>query len=465
MLARWKRMLLRWLPLVRRSGEAPVETEAAAEEAGAVVAKPLKADRRRAARTRPDPIAALREPGYLLFLVGSLVSNAGNQMRAVAVGWEVYERTRQPLSLGLVGLVLALPVFLLALPAGMAADRYSRRAIIMWAQAGLALSGLGLAWVSSSGASLGWTYFFLWGAGSFRALGWPASTAIVTGLVPARTFPNAAMWKSMGFQLAATLGPLAGGFLLAAFSPTVVYLLDAASSLVLVACLTAVKPRAAQRAAEPTSWASVAEGIRFLRRQPVILSTMTLDMVAVMFGGVTALLPIYATDVLHVGPSGFGWLRAMPSLGAIAMGLMLATLPPIRCAGRTLLRAVSVFGAATIVFGLSRSFPLSLAALFALGAADNISVVIRATVLQLMTPDSMRGRVSAVSVIFIGTSNEIGELESGLAAQWLGTVTAVVAGGVLTLATVAGVAAAWPQLVRLGSLERLEPGDAPECVA
>jgi MFS family permease len=306
---------------------------------------------------------------------------------------------------------------------------------------------------------------FLLASGSFRALGWPASTAIVTGLVPARLFPNAAMWKSVGFQLAASLGPLAGGFLLAAWSPTGVYLLDAASSLALVACLVAVKPATHQRAVEPTSWASLAEGIRFLAQRPVILSTMVLDMVAVMFGGVTALLPIYATDILKVGPTGFGWLRAMPSVGAIVMGLALAMRPPFRNAGRTLLSAVTVFGLATIVFGLSRSFPLSLVALFTLGAADNISVVIRATVLQLMTPDSMRGRVSAVSVIFIGTSNEIGELESGLAAQLLGTVTAVVVGGVMTLATVAGVAAIWPQLVQLGSLEHLEPGDPAEGAA
>jgi MFS family permease len=454
MFRRWQQTLLRWLRSVRRSGEATIETEAAAEA--------VDAAKTPATRQRPDPIAALREPGYLLYLVGSLVSNTGNQMRAVAVGWEVYQRTKEPWSLGLIGLMLALPVFVLALPAGMAADRYSRRAIIMLAQAGLALSGLGLAWASASGASIAWTYLFLLASGSFRALGWPASTAIVTGLVPARVFANAAMWKSVGFQLAASLGPLAGGFLLAAWSATGVYLLDAASSLVLVACLVAVKPAAQERAVEPTSWASLAEGIRFLRRQPVILSTMTLDMVAVMFGGVTALLPIYATDILQVGPTGFGWLRAMPSVGAIAMGLVLATQPPIRSAGRTLLWAVTVFGIATIVFGLSRSFPLSLVALFTLGAADNISVVIRATVLQLMTPDSMRGRVSAVSVIFIGTSNEIGELESGLAAQLLGTVTAVVAGGVMTLATVGGVAAIWPQLVGLGSLEHLKPPEPDE---
>ncbi len=417
-----------------------------------------------------DPIAALRERGFLLFLVGSLVSNTGNQMRTVAVGWEVYQRTHAPLSLGIVGLVLALPVILLALPAGAAADRHSRRNLIMLSQAGLALSGLGLAWASATQASLGWTYLFLLGTGAFRALGWPAATAIVAGLVPPKIFPNAAMWRSVGFQLAATAGPLLGGFLLARYTPATVYLLDAVSSLVQIACLTMVKPAPQARTAEPSSWSSLVEGIRYLAQHPIILSTMVLDMVAVLFGGATALLPIYANDILHVGPQGFGWLRAMPSVGAIAMSFVLAMRPPFRRSGRSLMAAVVVFGLATIVFGVSRSYPLSLAALFTLGAADNISVVIRATVLQLMTPDSMRGRVSAVGVIFIGTSNEIGELESGVVAQSLlplagaplNTILTVAGGGVMTLVTVVAVAAAWPALVRLGRLDELAPPEPVE---
>lgn len=435
--------------------------------------QPVKAvNARDVAPARHDPIAALREPGYLIFLVATLLSNTGNQMRATAVGWEVYERTHSPLSLGLIGLVLALPVLLLALPAGAAADRYSRRAIIMLSQAGLAASGLGLAWASWSHAPIAWTYFFLLGTGVFRAIGWPASTAIVVGLVPAKVFPNAAMWRSVGFQLAATLGPLAGGFLLRWWSPALIYLVDAASSVVLVLCLIAVHPRAQQRTAEPHSWRSLVQGIRYLGKQPLILSSMTLDMIAVLFGGATALLPIYAKDVLHVHEAGFGWMRAMPSIGAIAMALLLAVRPPFRHAGKALIAAVVAFGLATIVFGVSRSYPLSLVALFALGAADNISVVIRSTVLQLLTPDSMRGRVSAVSVIFIGTSNEIGELESGLAAQWLGlaagqpmgTILAVAGGGVMTIVTVAVVAAIWPQLGRIGSLEHLEPPEPTDIV-
>jgi MFS family permease len=415
-------------------------------------------------RPRVDPISALRHGGFLLFLVGSLLSNTGNQMRTVAVGWDVYHRTGREIDLGYVGLVLALPVILLALPAGAAADRYSRRGLIMLAQAGLAVSGIGLAWASHTRAPLPLVYLFLLATGSFRALGWPASTAIVVDLVPTKVFPNAAMWRSVAFQLAATLGPLLGGFLIAWWSPVAAYLLDAASSLILMFLLNFVKPTQHARHAEPHSWRGLLQGIKYLRKQPIIMSTMTLDMVAVLFGGVTAMLPVFAKDVLHVGPEGFGWMRAMPSLGAICMGLLLAVRPPFERGGVALLTAVVTFGIATIVFGLSTSFPLSLAALFVLGAADNISVVIRATVLQLLTPDSMRGRVSAVSIIFIGTSNEVGEFESGVAAEFMGLVPSVLFGGTMTLVTVAAVAAIWPELVRLGSLEHLEPPEPVEVV-
>ncbi|HYO23384.1 MAG TPA: MFS transporter [Lacipirellulaceae bacterium] len=409
-----------------------------------------------------DPISSLRHRSYLIFLIGSVVSNVGNQMRVVAVGWEVYDRTESKLSLALVGLTLALPVILFALPAGAAADRYARRAIIIIAQLGLAASGLGLAWASAGERPLHWTYLFLLGTATFRALGWPASTAIVKGLVPDRVFPNAAMWRSVAFQLAATLGPLLGGLLMAKYATATVYLLDALSSLVLVGSLLLIRPAPQTRSVEPNSWRSVVQGIRFLNRHPIILSTMVLDMVAVLFGGVTALLPVYAKEVLYVGEVEFGWLRAMPSVGAILMSLLLAWRPPFRRAGMALLCAVTVFGLATLVFAVSRSLALSLGALFVLGAADNISVVIRATVLQLMTPDAMRGRVSAVSVVFIGTSNELGEVESGVAAHYLGTVRSVLFGGSMTLLTVAWVAGRWPALVRLGSLDELTPPEPAE---
>jgi MFS family permease len=413
-------------------------------------------------RSAVDPISALRHGGFLLYLIGGLISNAGSQMRIVAVQWDIYTRDPDPLFLGYIGLALVLPVILFALPAGAAADRFSRRWLILIAQVGLAVCGVGLAWASWTRAPLPLVYLLLFGTGTFRALGWPASTAIVAGLVPAKTFSNAATWRSNTYQLASTLGPLTAGFLLAWWSPVIVFLLDAASSLVLATCMLFVRPRAQTRVIEPRSWRSVMQGIHFLRRQPIILSTMTLDMVAVLFGGVIALLPIFATEVLQVGPKGLGWMRAMPAVGSIAMGIILAMRPPIRRGGRTILWTVAAFGVAVIVFGLSQSYALSLCALFALGAADNISVVIRQTVLQLMTPDSMRGRVTAVSVIFIGSSNELGEFESGMAAKLLGLVPSVVFGGVMSLLAIPAVAVLFPQLLRLGSLEHLQPADPDE---
>jgi MFS family permease len=419
-------------------------------------------------RSAVDPISALRHAGFLIYLVGGLISNSGSQMRIVAVQWEITIREPDPsklaLLLGYVGLTLVLPVLLFALPAGAAADRFSRRWLIMIAQTGLAVCGVGLAWASWVKAPMLIIYVLLFGTGAFRALGWPASSAIVAGLVPARIFSNAATWRSNAYQLASTIGPLAGGFLLAWWSPVTVFLLDAASSLVLAICMLFVKPHPQERVAEPRSWRAFLQGIHFLRRQPIILSTMTLDMVAVLFGGVVALLPIFATHVFNAGSVGLGWMRAMPAIGSIVMGFILAMRPPIQRGGRTILITVATFGIATIIFGISTSFALSLVALFILGAADNISVVIRQTVLQLMTPDSMRGRVTAVSVIFIGSSNELGEFESGVAASLLGLERSVVFGGVMTLVTVGVVAMFWPELTKLGSLEHLQPPEPAEAV-
>jgi MFS family permease len=422
-------------------------------------------------RNAVDPISALRHSGFLIYLLGGSISNTGSQMRIVAAQWEIAIREPDPrklaLGLGYIGLALVLPVILFALPAGAAADRFSRRWLIVIAQLGLALCGVGLAWASWAKAPLLFIYLLLFGTGVFRALGWPASSAIVTGLVPSKVFSNAATWRSNAYQLASTVGPLAGGFLLAWWDPYIVFLIDAASSVVLAICMLFVRPRAQERVVEPKSWRALLQGIHFLRRQPIILSTMTLDMVAVLFGGVVALLPIFAKQFFpdhNQAVVALGWMRSMPALGSILMGFVIAMRPPIRHGGRTILITVVIFGISTIIFGLSKSFPISLAALFILGAADNISVVIRQTVLQLLTPDSMRGRVTAVSVIFIGSSNELGEFESGLAASFLGLEQSVVFGGVMTLVTVAVVAVMWPELLRLGSLEHLEPADPAEAV-
>jgi MFS family permease len=441
-------------------------------------------------RTAVDPISALRHKGYLLYIVGGLVSNIGTQMRIVAVQWELTLREpdlgKLALLLAYMGLALVLPVLLFALPAGAAADRFSRRWLIMIAQIGSAFCGVGLAWASSTKAPLLLVYLLLFGTGTFRALGWPASSAIVTGLVPAKIFSNAATWRSNTYQLATAVGPVVGGFLLKLSSPVMVFLIDAASSVVLAVCMLFIVPRPQERVAEPKSWRAFLQGIHFLRRQPIILSTMTLDMVAVLFGGVVAVLPIFAKRFFS-DPNqqvlALGWMRALPALGSIVMGIILATRRPIQRGGRTILLTVATFGVATIVFGLSASdsmltkfspttlfgvsacYALALAALFVLGAADNISVVIRQTVLQLLTPDSMRGRVTAVSVIFIGSSNELGEFESGMAASLLGLVPSVVFGGVMTLVTVGIVSAIWPELLRLGSLEHLTPPEPAEVVA
>jgi MFS family permease len=421
-------------------------------------------------RKAVDPIASLRHPGFLLYLIGGLISNAGSQMRIVAVQWEITIRESGPstlaLYLGYVGLALVLPVILFALPAGAAADRFSRRWLILIAQLGLAVCGVGLAWASWVQAPMPLVYLLLFGTGSFRALGWPASSAIVAGLVPASVFSNAATWRSNAYQLASTLGPLVGGMLLAWWSPVIVFLIDAASSVVLACCMLFVHPRAQERVVEPRSWRALMQGVHFLRRQPVILSTMTLDMVAVLFGGVVALLPMFAIKFFPTSHDeaafALGWMRAMPAIGSIIMGFIIAMRPPIRRGGRAILITVVVFGVATIIFGMSNSLWISLAALFVLGAADNISVVIRQTVLQLLTPDSMRGRVTAVSVIFIGSSNELGEFESGVMASWLGLVPSVVFGGVMTLVTVGVVSVLWPELTALGRLDELKPPETPE---
>ena len=374
-----------------------------------------------AQRSEIDPIASLREPNYLLFLIGSMLSNTGNQMRAVAVGLgslPSHARADQP------GLRWLGPR---AAGDSVRTARWGARRSLLAQKLDHARSGRargewarpGVGVVDARAAGVDLLFSVLHGHVSRARLARvdgdrrrPRADEIISQCDDVAERGLSIGRQRSGRSSAGSFSP--GGTRWPCICST------RRSSLILIACLLFVRPRSNERVAEPHSWRSVMDGIHYLWRHPVILSTMVLDMVAVLFGGVTALLPIYATDVLNVGAAGFGWLRAMPSVGAIAMSLWLATRPPIRRAGTTLLWAVVAFGVATIVFGLSKSYPLSLAMLFALGAADNISVVIRSTVLQLLTPDSMRGRVSAVGVIFIGTSNEMGELESGVAAQWLG---------------------------------------------
>jgi len=401
-----------------------------------------------------DPYAALRFHDFRLLGLGQFIAVLGEQMIGVAIGWELYERTRSALALGLVGLVQVIPVILLSLPAGHVADRFDRKRIAIATRLMLALCSAGLALLSVTQGSLALIYGCLLLIGAARAFNDPAGASLLAQTVPPEVFTNAATWESSTWQLAAVIGPALGGLVIAIQrSATLVYVLNAVAAIICVLLLLAIRGRrAAQPPAEEANLTSLAVGVRFVWRSKVLLAAITLDLFAVLLGGATALLPVFARDILQVGPTGLGWLRAAPSIGAVSMAIALAYLPPFRRAGATLLLAVAGFGAATIVFGLSRSFVLSLAMLGLLGALDNISVVIRSTLLLTQTPDALRGRVSAVNSVFIGASNELGGFESGLVAALFGPIIAVVGGGIGTILVVAAVGLIWPEMRRLGRL-------------
>ena len=405
-----------------------------------------------------DPYAALRVRDYRLYLISSIIATVGGEMQMVAVGWELYERTRKAIDLGLVGLALGLPFLVLVIPAGQVADRISRRRIVLVAYLLMALASLGLAALSALRGPIGLIYACLMITGSAAAFSMPAKWALVPQLVPKHALTNAITWNSSGWQVASVAGPAAGGLVIAVTrGATWAYVIDVACCLLVFGMFLAIPDRHRARVGvdvERVSRRSLMAGLAFVRGNPLLLATFTLDLFAVLLGGATALLPIYAREILHVGPTGLGWLRAAPPFGAVVMALVLAHRPPMKRAGPALLWAVAGFGGATIVFGLSRNFWLSMAMLATTGAVDNISVVVRATLLQILTPDAMRGRVSAVNGVFIGASNELGGFESGVAAALFGPVVAVVAGGIGSILVVMGVAAAWPEVGRLGHLER-----------
>jgi len=400
-----------------------------------------------------NPYEVLHIPDFRNYLIGGVFAAAGSQMTNVAAGWELYNRTNSPFALGLLGLMSAIPVISLALPAGSLADRVSRKKLAAWGQGATAVTLFALAVVSRTHAPLVFFYACILLNGLWGALTGPAMTALAYGLVPTDKVAESTKWMTLRWQLAATFGPVLGGVLVYRIHEAPVYTLDGLGRLVFCVLLLGLNPRQQPKSKEKMNWGSVAAGARFVFEQPLILSTITLDMIAVLFGGATALLPVYARDILHVGAQGLGPMRAAPAIGSMCMALFLTHTPPLRRAGVTLLWAVFGFGLATIVFGLSHNYAVSLVALFVLGAFDNISVVVRHTLLQILTPDEMRGRVSAVNSVFIGTSNEIGEVESGTVAQWFGPIISVVSGGVLTLVTVIAVALLWPAVRRLGSIE------------
>ena len=376
----------------------------------------------------------LRHSGFIRFLSARLLATLAAQMQTVAIGWQVYDITHDPLDLGLIGLSQFLPFVVLILPAGHIADRYDRRRILSWCYALETLCAVLLLLFTWQNIHAAWPVFTVMVLfGCARAFSMPSGQALLPNLVPAADFSRAVALNSSVFQISTIAGPAIGGLLYLA-GPQVVYGTVAALAAIAVALMARVNGGGRNlRASEPTSMRTLLSGLHFVWSRPPVLGAISLDLFAVLFGGATALLPIFARDILHVGPAGLGLLRTAPGIGASLCALVLAFSPITRRVGAWMFGGVGVFGLATVAFGLSTSFLLSFVCLITLGAADMVSVYIRHLLVQLETPDAIRGRVSAVSAVFIGASNELGEFESGLTAQWWGATRAVIVGGIATI--------------------------------
>jgi len=400
-----------------------------------------------------DPFAALRFRNYRLFTIGRLLLYLGYQMQGVAVGWELYDRTGSAMVLGGVGLIQVIPIMALTLIAGDWADRFDRKLTMLFTIWLLSFCSFGLAILSLTKGSIFLIYSCLLLIGIARAFSKPASDAFVWQLIPKNAFTNAATWNSSTFQFASVAGPSLGGVIIALKGgATDVYIL---AGILAFFCLVAVALIPNQKktlSKEPLSLKVLSAGAKFIWNNQLILAAITLDLFAVLFGGAVFLLPIYAKDILHAGPVELGWLQAAPSIGALIMTVVLAYLPPFRQTGKALLLSVVGFGVATIIFGLSRSLWLSLLMLFFTGAFDSISVIIRHTLVQIRTPNDLRGRVSAVNGVFISMSNELGGFESGLVAAFFGPIFSVVSGGIGTVLVVVLVALIWPKMWHLGAI-------------
>ncbi|HYL65305.1 MAG TPA: MFS transporter [Candidatus Methylomirabilis sp.] len=405
--------------------------------------------------------APFEHPNFLLFTTARFCMVLAMEMQSVAVGWQVYEITKRPLDLGLVGLVQFLPGILLFLVSGHAADRYDRRKLLVLCYIGYALSfGLLLLTALPKLGSVLVIFVVLVILGIARAFNAPVSRSFLPQLVPEEILPSAIAWGSTFFQGATILGPALGGIIYAASrGPTAVYAVAMVLAIVALACTLRIKTDQRPRAREPLNLTTVLAGLRYIWREKVVLGSISLDLFAVLLGGAVALLPVYAKEILRTGPWGLGLLRAAPGVGAAVMAIFLAHRPLRRKAGLAMLCCVAGFGLFTILFGLSHSLVLSLIALFLVGATDMVSVIVRAVLIQVATPDEMRGRVNAVDMVFIGASNELGEFESGLTAQWFGTVPAVILGGIGTIVVTVLWAWTFPELRKVEQVHSL-PGRA-----
>ncbi len=402
-----------------------------------------------------DPYASLRHPEYRVFLVAMAAVFLATQIQSAVLGWQVYELTRDPLALGLVGLAEALPFLALTLVGGWAADRLDRRGLLLASLAVVGASGGALLGLSLGAPRAALPFYGAQVvAGIGRAFFRPCSVALASELVPREHYHNAVTWRSSTFHVSTILGPAVGGALIALGGPRIAYAVVVVLTVAGLAALLAVRPRPRPPAPAGHLLQNLADGVRFVLTERLLLGAMTLDLFAVLFGGASALLPVFARDVLRVDEIGFGLLRAAPAAGSLLMSVALARRGHVHRAGRVLLWSVAWFGASWIAFALSRSYALSLALLAVGGALDSVSVVLRSTLLQTRTPQEKMGRVAAVNSFFIGSSNELGAFESGVAARLLGTVPSVVFGGAMTLVTVAAVAWRAPELRRL---ERIAP--------
>jgi MFS family permease len=413
---------------------------------------------------KPDPYAVLRYANYRYFVLGRSFFTLAMQMQTVAVSWEIYQRlhmnTRDAaLALGFIGLVQVLPMMILALPGGQSADRFDRRTIVRSTQLVFAVCALVLLIFSRLHAPVGLYYLVLGIAACGRAFSVPAISSLFPTLVPREVLPNAMTWNSTIFQITAMVGPALGGFIVAQWGAATSYFINIICAGLAFLTFSLTVPVTAKSDKPPITWDSLVSGVRFVFGTRVLLGLFCLDLFAVLLGGATALLPIFANDLLKAGPQGYGLLRAAPSVGAVLMALITAHLPPWRKAGHVMLFGVAGYGLATLLFGLSKIFWLSIFALALTGMFDNISVVVRQTVMQMITPDAMRGRVSSITFLFISCSNELGELESGLTARWLGAVGSVLLGGVGTLLVVLGSTFVFPEIGKLGRMHELKPAE------
>ena len=431
------------------------------------------------------PYAVLRHADFTRYLIGRFVASLGQQMLVVAIDWELYRRTHSALSLAFVGLALMIPMILCTVPAGHFADTFNRKKIILAMTVLLAVASLCLALISFYTAPVIWVYVCLFVIGVARTFLWPASAAFVTSLVPRSQFARAVTFNSGAFQFSCVVGPAAFGAAIA-LTPHAelnstawsVYALNALASILCFALVVPIKHVHKVKPAEPVSAKSLAEGFRFVFQNKIILGTITLDLFAVLLGGAVTILPMFAEDIYHTGASGLGWLRNAMAVGAVLCAFIMAHSAPLQKAGKTMLWSVAIFGVATILFGVANAncfghwltlpnafwFWFAFAMLALAGFVDNISVVVRQTLVQILTPDEKRGRVSAVNSLFIGTSNELGGFRSGIVAYLFttptvlgnahatGAIVSTVTGGIGTILVVLAVAWIWPEIRKYGKL-------------